>query len=118
MSSFVQERSTVDLAADFRGIVVEQPDDPPLATRRQVFQQRNGSIARAKYDDRLPVERAEFTNTAILPCTIGQPAATHEKQQQQRVQEIHRSRYHESRLPASALPGWKSSRPCGGQDQP
>jgi hypothetical protein len=77
----------------FRGIVVEQSDDAPLAAVREFLGQQRAGLAGTEDQDRFAKRRKRAVEPMLLPDAVSKATARHEKDQYQRIKDEDAARH-------------------------
>ena len=88
-----QHLDPVQFLPDATRILAQQPDHTPVRRMRQFAQQALGGIARADHQHRLSRQHDPPVQGTVTPRTIGKTTAAHRQNQQDGVEQQHRTRH-------------------------
>ncbi|SAL88653.1 hypothetical protein AWB68_08847 [Caballeronia choica] len=89
---------TEDFTAALGGIVVQQPDEAPLARAGQFTHEARASVARAEQDHGLALADKAAVQVELFRRTIECARTAHRQEEQQRLDDQHRARNDGRRL--------------------
>ncbi len=88
-----QHAHAVQQPAALRGVVVDEPDDAPLAAAGELPRQARAGFARADDEHRLAEGREGAVQAVLLPDSVGEAIAGHQEDEHDRIEDQHAARH-------------------------